>query len=55
MEMKNMKRVIEVKEEDMDWVVEKGVKRRELNEYLRDKGMLLKIDKGEKEKIGGMD
>jgi D-lactate dehydrogenase (cytochrome) len=49
-----MKRVVAVHEEDLDCVVEPGVTRTELNEYLRDRGLFFPIDPGADASLGGM-
>ena len=49
-----MKRIVTVHDEDLDCVVEAGVTRKELNEYLRDKGLFFPIDPGADASLGGM-
>src|SRR5271166_6992816 len=49
-----MKAVIAVNSEDLDCVVEPGVTRKQLNDYLHDTGLFFPIDPGADASIGGM-
>ncbi len=49
-----MTRVIAVHSDHLDCVVEAGVTRKELNEYLRDKGLFFTLDLGADASIGGV-
>lgn len=52
--LSNMTRIVSVNAEDFDCTVEAGVRREELNLYLRDQGLFFPIDPGANATIGGM-
>jgi D-lactate dehydrogenase (cytochrome) len=53
-DFRDMNKVLGVHAEDLDCVIEPGITRKALNEYLRDQGVFFPIDPGADASLGGM-
>ena len=53
-DMNGLDQVLEVNNEDLDVIIQPGVTREALNEYLRDTGLFFPIDPGANASLGGM-
>ena len=53
-DVRDMNRVVAVHAEDLDCIIEPGIARKALNEYLRDRGLFFPVDPGADASLGGM-
>jgi D-lactate dehydrogenase (cytochrome) len=54
LDFRDMSRVLAVHAEDLDCVVEPGITRKQLNDYLHDQGVFFPLDPGADASLGGM-